>query len=81
MAEITTLPRWKKGATAYERLSELALMAKEHPEKFSKFCIVYMEVLPNGRWRFKTFEHEATLIEAIGLYELAGDQLHQDSQA
>lgn len=79
MAEPVTLPIWKKGATAYERLSELALLAREHPEKFEKFCIVYMEVLKNGNWKFKTFEHNANLIEALGMYKLAGDQLHQDS--
>lgn len=79
MPEIAVLPIWKKGATAYERLSELALLAKECPEKFEKFCIVYMEVLLNGRWKFKTFEHNANLIEGLGMYKLAGDQLHQDS--
>lgn len=54
MAEIVTLPKWKKGASAYERLSELALLAKEQPEKFDKFVIVYQELLSNGNVKPRT---------------------------
>lgn len=54
MAEIRTLPFWKKDASAYERLSELALLAKEHPERFGRFVIVYEETLPTGRVKPRT---------------------------
>lgn len=80
MAEPVTLPIWKKGATPSERLSELSLLAREKPEKFGKFCIVYREELPNGNWKFKTFEHNANLIEALGMYQVAIQQLYEDSK-
>jgi hypothetical protein len=42
-ASIDYLPIWKKGATACERLRELAFIAEEHPEYFEKWVIVYCE--------------------------------------
>ncbi len=80
LAEPVTLPIWKKNATAYERLSELALLAREHPERFERFCIVYLETLSNGRWKFKTFEHNANLIEALGMYQIAVLHEYEDSK-
>lgn len=76
MAEIVTLPKWKRGASAYERLSELALLAKEQPEKFDKFAIVYVEKLKDGRIkpRRMTFMEGGLspgILEALGLFELA----------
>ena len=70
MAEISTLPIWKKDASAYDRLSELALLAKEHPERFEKFAIVYMETLKTGRWRFRVMNFNTHLIETIGMFQL-----------
>lgn len=37
------LPVWKRGATASERLYELAQIAAKHPEYFDKWVIVYCE--------------------------------------
>lgn len=42
-ASITTLPIWKKDTTACERLYELAELAREKPELFQKWVIVYCE--------------------------------------
>lgn len=59
MAEISTLPFWKKDASAYERLSELALLAKEHPERFNRFVVVYEELLSSGRVKPRTLVFRA----------------------
>ena len=80
MSEVTTLPIWKKGATAYERLSELALLAKECPEKFKMFVIVYQETLPNGNWKFKYMDFGATdIFQTIGLLEAGKMKCYESS--
>jgi len=79
MAEIATLPIWKKDASAYERLSELALLAKEHPERFEKFVIVYLETLKTGRWQIRVMNHGTHLVDTIGLLELGKLEEHQES--
>lgn len=70
MNNVELLPKWKKNATAEERLQELALMARLHPERFDSFAVVWKEVMPNGRWKFRTFGHNANLVETIGLFEI-----------
>lgn len=42
-ASVDYLPVWKKGATAAERLRELAFVAEKHPDIFEKWVIVYCE--------------------------------------
>jgi hypothetical protein len=37
------LPKWKRDATAGERLRELALIADKHPEQFRKWVLVFCE--------------------------------------
>jgi hypothetical protein len=50
-ASIETLPIWKKNAPAHERLYELAELAREKPEFFDKWVLVYYE---DNEKRFKT---------------------------
>lgn len=74
MAEIVTLPKWKKNATAYERLSELALLAREQPEKFDKFMLVYQELMPNGNVKprimdFSIRDPQLDYAAQMGLFE------------
>lgn len=73
---LDVLPVWKKGATAYERLMEMALYARAYPHKFEKFALVYQEALPNGNVKFSTMSHDSkcngeglTLLEVLGLFE------------
>lgn len=77
---LATLPIWKKDASAYERLSELALLAREKPERFNGFVIVYREVLPNGNWQIRTMEYKGDLAARLGLLELGKDELIKASQ-
>lgn len=77
---VSTLPIWKKDATAYERLSELALLAREKPERFEHFVIVYRETTVNGRWRIRTMEHGGELASRIGLLELGKNELMKESE-
>lgn len=57
------LPLWKKDATAEERLLELAMVSRKHPERFLKFFLVYQEE------RFMNYNASTT--ECLGLLELA----------
>ena len=77
---VATLPIWKRDASAYERLSELALLAREHPQRFTTFVIVYQETLPNGNWKIKTMEYGGDLASRIGLLYLGQDALLAESE-
>lgn len=80
MAEITNLPVWKKGATAFERLSELALLAKELPKKFDKFAIVYQEQMPNGNVKFHYMDFNSVdVFQTMGLLEAGKIKCWEDS--
>lgn len=72
---VATLPIWKKDASAYERLSELALLAREHPERFERFVIVYRETKPSGNWQIRTMEYGGDLESRLGLLVLGQDEL------
>ena len=79
---VTNLPIWKKGdtLTPYDRLSELALVAREHPERFHEFILVYRETLKNGNWQIRTMEYGGDLGSRLGLLTLGQNRLIEDSQ-
>jgi hypothetical protein len=77
---LATLPIWKKDASAYERLSELALLAREQPQRFEHFVIVYRETLPNGNWKIRTMEYGGDLGSRLGLLCLGQDELIAESR-
>lgn len=59
-ASISTLPIWKKGATAAEWLEELAGLARESPHKWSRIAVVFEEFDDEGlaiKSRLHTFNH------------------------
>ena len=76
---VATLPIWKKDASAYDRLSELALLAREKPERFEAFVIVYRETMQNGNWRIRTMEFGGDLASRLGLLMLGQDELIKES--
>ncbi len=76
---VSTLPIWKKGASAFERLSELALLAREHPERFEKWGIVYIETLPSGNIKYRTMHNSSSLCEVIGLFEIGKRDVLEES--
>ena len=80
MSNISTLPIWKKDATAYERLSELALLALEQPERFEHFVLVYRGTMPNGKWRILTMDHCGDLTSNLGLLDMGKDKLIKASE-
>ena len=72
------LPIWKKGATAEEHLLELAMIARKHPERFSKVIIIYHEQIDDreprvSHTRYTT--HGCDTTQAVGLIELGKLQL------
>mgnify|MGYP001593666565 CR=1 FL=1 len=80
MSEITTLPIWKRDASAYDRLSELALLAREKPEFFESFVIVYKEVKQNGNWQIRTMELGGDIALQLGLLELGKNEIIKASE-
>lgn len=55
--KVETLPIWKKDAPSHERLYELAELAREKPEFFQKWVLVYCE---DNDQRFKVRMMEGT---------------------
>jgi len=78
---LAVLATWKRGASATERLSELALYARTNPERFSRFVLAYEEKLANGNIKIRHLSYGCNLGEEIGLYELGKDQAIKDSVA
>ena len=78
MGELRTLP-WKRDATACERLSELALYAQEHPERFERFVICYTEKMPSCSVKYRIMSHGCDLAQAVGLYEIGKGETLKDS--
>lgn len=76
---LATLPIWKSNATAYERLSELALLARQHPERFEHFVLVYRETKESGNWQIRTMEYGGDLASRLGLLVLGQDELLKES--
>lgn len=74
-ASIDYLPIWKKDATACERLQELAEVARKYPERFGKFALGYIETLPNGNTKIRTFTHGCSTVESVGVFEIAKNDL------
>lgn len=74
---LTYLPVWKAGATAEERLLELAMMARVHPDRFKRFIVAYQEDLaapedrsPQTVTRYATSDGLNTTT-ALGVIEIA----------
>lgn len=72
---VSYLPIWKEGATAEERFSELAMIARKHPERFGKVTTVYVETLPDGKTVLRQVSAGVTTTEMLGLYAEASHDL------
>lgn len=65
------LPIWKNGATAEERLMELALVARKHPEYFDKMVVIYQEDQADKRTVTRYASNGCTTTELFGLLTMA----------
>lgn len=80
-ATVDYLPIWKKGATPEERFQELAMMARKHPERFTRMVLVYEgdlplkpgETYPHTEVRYATLGMSNT--QALGLLEVGKDKI------
>jgi len=66
---VVALPVWKAGATAEERFLELAHLAREKPERFTKVVVIYQEVRSGGDFRVQYVCNGCTSLEALGLFD------------
>lgn len=80
MSNVATLPVWKKGASVAERFYELGRLAEDHPERFSKVIVIYLEDLPAGRTQTREISAGCTTTDALGLLELDKQQVLADAQ-
>ena len=71
------LPIWKQNATAEERLSELAMIARQQPERFAKLVVVYVEEAPENRTVTRYITSGCDTIQALGILELGRYHLLQ----
>lgn len=68
---IEYLPVWKAGATADERLLEVAMMARKHPERFGKLIVVYQEEQEGKRTVNRRASNGCTTNEFVGILQMA----------
>lgn len=68
--KIALMPIWKKGATPEERLLEVAHMARENPERFSKMALIYAECDGEHATAIRYACNNTSNTELIGLLEL-----------
>lgn len=78
---LRVLPTWKKDASVYERLSELALYAREHPERFDRFVLCYREKLRSGNNKYRTLSYGCDLDQQIGMFEIGKLECWKESAA
>ena len=80
-ATIDFLPVWKQGAEVWERLYELAEIARKHPGRFERFVICYREHLPNGNYKYRTLQFGCDLDQQVGMFEIGKWESIKDSEA
>lgn len=65
------LPIWKRDATPEERLLEVAMIARKHPDRFNKLVIVYQEELENKRTILRFVSNNCNTDEFVGILHIA----------
>lgn len=81
MSNIDYLPIWKKDGTASDRLYELAAMAVKHPERFERFVLCHVELLPGDRSHYRRFSHNTDLAQSVGIHTIAIHEILKASAA
>jgi hypothetical protein len=81
-AVIKMFPNWKTGdsVTAEDRLMELASIARDRPDRFKMFVMIYQEDMPNGNLKTGQICFGADLPSALGLLELGKQAIFEESQ-
>lgn len=68
---ILILPVWKKGASAEEWFYDMAMLARTHPDRFSRMVIIYEEMSKDGESsRNDYYCHGVNTTELMGLIEI-----------
>lgn len=62
-------PDWKKNASAVERLAEVDIMARKHPERFERMVIVW-QGQRDGRFTTNHVTVNCDTVQALGVLEL-----------
>lgn len=71
------LPLWKKDATPEERLLELAMIARKHPERFDKIVVLYVEKKPDNHTLLRQASLNVTVHEMVGIMAEAAHSLYE----
>ena len=76
MDNVSYLPVWKKGATAEERFLELAMMARQNPDRFSKVAVIWSyENEEKAMMATRYVSSDMTTMELLGLLELGRQEV------
>lgn len=65
------LPSWKLNATAEDRFLELAVMARQHPERFNRLLVVWDYDAPENKTVTRYVSAGCQTIELLGLLRVA----------
>lgn len=75
---VFAMPIWKKNSTPAEWLGELASMAIERPERFSRMVVYFEEIDKNGDSHFRHAAHNVkTNSDIMGFMETAKFELFE----
>lgn len=72
---VALLPVWKKDATAEEWFYEMAMLARQYPERFKRAVIVYDEEKPNGNTLTRYACRNTSTTELLGLLEIGKQEV------
>ena len=78
-ASVSTLPVWKKDASAAEWLQELSAMAMEHPERWARIVVV-LEETNKDNLPVKTRQYSRGIVsntEIMGMLATAQHELFE----
>jgi len=64
------LPIWKANSTPEEKLLEIAMVARKHPERFTSMVLIYQEDSPDGCQTRFAGTQTLNLNETLGILEL-----------
>ena len=69
MSNVRVIEKFALQTAAY-KFQELAKMAEEFPEKFTKFVVIHYGDLPDDNYEVSKAMHGCNYLEAIGLLEM-----------
>lgn len=75
---VLILPVWKKGASAEEWFYDMAMLARKHPERFTRMVLIYEEMSADKASSMcGYYPHGVTTAELFGLIEIGKHKIYE----